>query len=500
MENTFINILKENTNFKYTENFAVAHKSSLNAVYDMFALGGAYRRRSEKDCILLFKKAFEEDQTLALKCLFYLRDIRCGQGERRYFRTCFKWLCKEYPEIAIRNLENVAEYGRYDDLFVAFDTPVQLNMIDLIEKQLKLDLDSKVPSLLAKWLASENTSSAATVKLANRIRKSLKMSHKNYRKMLSKLRERIKIVERLMSENRWNEIQFDKIPSKAGLIYRNAFARRDAERYAEFINSKKTKVNTKSLYPYEIVAQAIDHSSLYNRNVDLSDIERATLEKYWNNQKDYFNGQESKMICVCDTSGSMCEGGAAAPINIAISLSMYCAERNKGAFNNKYISFSSRPQFIEIEGVDFVDKVQRIYRTNLCENTNLEATFELLKNACLKSKPEDRPETIVVISDMEIDSMTRDYWSDRGKGNWTKENALTNMEQIRQEWATVGLEIPRLVYWNVNARNDTVLDLGSKVSLVSGASATLFESILSGKNGIEMMLEKLMSSRYEKVQ
>lgn len=417
------------------------------------------------------------------------------QGERRFFRVCFKWLCKEYPEIAIRNLENVAEYGRYDDLFVAFDTPVQLDMIDLIEKQLKLDLDSEVPSLLAKWLPSENTSSAATVKLANRIRKSLKMSHKNYRKMLSKLRERIKIVERLMSENRWNEIQFDKIPSKAGLIYRNAFAKRDAERYAEFINSKKTKVNSKSLYPYEIVAQAINHSSLYNRNTDLSGIERATLEKYWNNQKDYFNGQESKMICVCDTSGSMCGRDAAAPINIAISLSMYCAERNKGAFNNKYISFSSRPQFIEIEGVDFVDKVQRIYRTNLCENTNLEATFELLKNACLKSKPEDRPEDIIIISDMQIDSGTGSWYSEE----WTKENAETEMEKIKKEWNKIGLKLPHLTYWCVDSKKDTILDLGSNVSLVSGCSPILFESILNGIRGIDLMYQKLNSDRYSAI-
>ena len=86
------------------------YKSTLNAVYDMFAFGGAYRNRTDEDCILLFKNALEENKELALKCLFYLRDIRCGQGERRFFRICFKWLAKEYPDIAARNLENVPEY------------------------------------------------------------------------------------------------------------------------------------------------------------------------------------------------------------------------------------------------------------------------------------------------------------------------------------------------------------------------------------------------------
>ena len=77
--NTFMDNLIRTTNFTETENGAVAHKSTLNKVYDMFALGGAYRNRTVEDCILLFKNAIKEDETLALKCLFYLRDVRGGK-------------------------------------------------------------------------------------------------------------------------------------------------------------------------------------------------------------------------------------------------------------------------------------------------------------------------------------------------------------------------------------------------------------------------------------
>lgn len=79
MNNSFFDSLKRQTNFTETENGAIAHKSTLNAVYDMFALGGAYRERSDEDCIVLFQKALKENETLAIKCLFYLRDIRGGK-------------------------------------------------------------------------------------------------------------------------------------------------------------------------------------------------------------------------------------------------------------------------------------------------------------------------------------------------------------------------------------------------------------------------------------
>ena len=481
---------------------AFGYKSTLDAVYDMFALGGAYRSRTDEDCILLFKNAFEENQELALKCLFYLRDIRGGQGERRFFRVCFKWLAKEYPEVALRNLINIPEFGRWDDLYsvVYSHNDVAIEAFKFMKNQLELDKKSldagekEGVSLLAKWLKSENASSIETKKLATATRKALHLSHKEYRKILSALRSRINIVEKLMSEGKWEEIQYAKLPSKAGLIYRNAFARRDAERYEEFINNKETKVNAGTLYPYDIV-QKVTNKLDWRGNINIEDTEREVLNKYWGNQDTSMFNEASSILCVCDTSGSMTSkyGTSVAPIDIAISLSIICAENNKSDFKNKYISFSSRPQFIEIEGVDFVDKVQRIYRQNLCENTDLKATFDLIKNAILKTKKiEDLPKTIVVLSDMEIDSMS--YWRDKSR-------VKTEIELMREEWARNGLKLPRLVYWNCAARNNNILDEidNDDITYVSGASPIIFNSILRGLSGKQLMLEKLNSKRYENV-
>lgn len=134
--NSFLNGLVDDNNFTNTENGGVTHNTTKSAVLDMFALGGAFRNRSDKDCILLFKNAIEEDAELALKCLFYLRDVRGGQGERRFFRVCYRWLANNYPEIAKRNLENIPYFGRYDDIYCLFGTPLEEDALEFIKKEI----------------------------------------------------------------------------------------------------------------------------------------------------------------------------------------------------------------------------------------------------------------------------------------------------------------------------------------------------------------------------
>lgn len=502
MVNGIIDSLKKVSNVTITENGATARKTTFNKVYDMFGLAGAYRHRTNDDCVLLFKNAFEENAELAVKCLFYMRDIRGGQGERRYFRICYNWLAKNYPEVAERNMKHIPEYGRWDDLYCLMATPLEEKMFELVSKQLALDItsykesDTTGVSLLAKWLKSENCSSAESKKLAAATRKALKMTHKNYRKMLSRLRTRINIVEKLMSENRWEEIEFDKIPSKAGLIYRNAFAHNDiiGEKYTQFMADKTNTVNAGALYPYDIVYRArkgLSHWA-FASDAAISSTEREALDKYWNNLPDYIKGSNKKLLCVVDTSGSMVKSDGVGPIDVAISLGMYCGERIQGEFHNHYISFASRPQLIEIEGVDLYDKVRRIYKTNLVDNTNLIAVFNLLKSLVKNGNATaaDLPDTIVVISDMEID---------RGSCWGSYSEVETEMERIEKEWTLDGLRLPNLVYWNVEARHNIFLSSNPSVSYVSGCSPVIFKGVLEGKTGYDLCLETLQGERYEKI-
>ena len=507
--NTFLNGMKQINNRAVTENGALTHKSTMNAVLDLFAMGAAYRTRSDEDVIVLFKKAFDEDPVYALKCLFYIRDVRGGQGERRFFRVVTKWLASYNTKAMRRNLIHIPEYGRWDDLFVFIGTPLQKDALDIVKRQLALDVQCKTPSLLAKWMPSENTSSAQTCATAKVVRAYLHMTPKQYRKTLSILRARIKVLERLMSENRWDEIEFDKIPSKAGLKYKNAFARHDIERmkknpevqsYEAFAKDKNTKVNADTLYPYEVVDKAVKvmTCSYWHKSsrVPLDDTDRLMVNKYWENLADYFKGKSFNGLAVVDTSGSMTGLEASAPINVAISLGMYCAERAKGPFAGHYVSFSRCPKLVEIQGVDFCDKVKRIWETNLCENTNIEATFDMLLATAIKNhcSQEDLPKNLLIMSDMEFDAGTRSYYNESTQTD-------TLMEKIHQKWANYGYEMPKIIYWNIQARQDNIpenLGVGN-ISFVSGMSPTIFETLLSGKTGVDLMKEKLDSPRYERI-
>ena len=482
--NTFMNGLVNANNFGLTENLAVKHNTTKSAVLDMFALCGSYRNRSDADCILAFKNAIEENETLALKCLFYLRDIRGGQGERRFFRVCFRWLANARPDAARRNLINVPEYGRWDDLiYSCFDTKVEEDAFAIIKHQLALDVECKTPSLLAKWMPSENASARDTKRMGGIMREYLGMSHKQYRQMLSVLRSRINIVEKLMSEGRWDEIEFDKIPSKAGLKYRNAFARRDiiAKKYEAFAKDETKTVNAAALNPVDIAHKILNS---YGR---MSETDRAMLQKYWDNQKDYYNGREENGIAVVDVSGSM----SGVPMEAAISMGAYISERGHGPFANHFITFSEHPTLVKFEGIDIVDKFERCSRADWGYNTNIEKVLDMLLSVALDkhTNPEDIPSRLYIFSDMEFDK----GMSVRGR------NTDTLFEAHAKKWAAYGYQMPQIVFWNLDARTQNIPAMGGRFSYVSGFSMNMIESILSGKDGYDLMLDKLMSKRYEAV-
>lgn len=488
--NSFLDNLDNADNYTLTENMAVTHKTTKSKVLDMFAMGGSYRNRSDADCINLFINALEENEALAMKCLFYLRDVRGGQGERRFFRVCFKWLCDNNPEAAKRNLEYLSEYGRWDDLiYVTVGTKLEDYALFLIKEQLVLDMESKTPSLLAKWLPSENASSHKTRKMAIKVRTYLKMTHKEYRKALAELRKRINIVERLMSENRWDEIEFDKIPSKAGLIYKNAFARRDliAKKYEIFAKDANTKVNAKVLYPYDVAHRAFN---CYDKDYNSTD--RLMIQKYWDALPDYYKGREENGLAIVDTSGSM----SGQPLEVAVSLGAYIAERGHGPFANHFITFSSRPELIRFEGVDITDKFNRARRADWKMNTDLESVFKLLLRTAQKenTKPEDMPTRLYILSDMEFDGCLTDDWYSHS----SQDEVETLLEKIAREWKEAGYELPPVVFWNLQCRQSNIPAMGGRFSYVSGFSAVMLETILSGKDGYDLMIAKLVDSgRYD---
>ena len=499
MVNKFMSGLSATNNIGYTENGAIKRTTTGTALLDLFAMGAAMRNRSDEDCILMFQKAFQENPVYAMKCLFYIRDVRGGQGERRFFRTVIKHMARSNEDAIRRNLKHIPEFGRWDDLYAFVGSCVESEALAFMKEQLALDVTCKTPSLLAKWLKSENTSSNESRRLAYITRKAFGMTSKQYRKTLSMLRERINIVERLMSENRWDEIEFDKIPSRAGLIYKNAFARHDIERmkldasvqsYADFAKDTTKTVNAEVLNPVDIANRIFGH-----RNP--SETDRLMLDKYWSCLKDYYNGREENGIAICDVSGSM----YGQPMNAAVSMSAYIAERGKGPFKDHFITFSNNPRLVKFEGIDIYDKFQRASRADWGMSTNVEAAMDLMLNVAVKNKVPvtDMPTRLYIFSDMEFNGCLTSGPTEfnRWGGGRYVSDPDTLFEAIAKKWEAHGYVLPQVIFWNLNARSENIPALGGRFSYVSGFSMNMVETILSGKDGYDLMMDKLNTPRYE---
>ena len=360
-------------------------------------------------------------------------------------------------------------------------------------------------SLLGKWLPSENTSSKETKALAKKTRIALNLSSKEYRKMLSMLRKRINVLERLMSSNQWDKIEFDSIPSRAGMIYRDAFARRDMikEKYREFAQNTNTKVNAKVLYPQEIVREA--EKIMWKHPSAETETTRLMLQKYWDNLPDYYCGREENGIAIVDVSGSM----TGIPMEAAIGLGAYVAEKSKGPFANHFITFSAHPQIVKFEGIDIVDKIKRAKAADWGMNTNIEAVFDLLLKIAMQKNvnPNDMPKKLYIFSDMQFDECictqtvpVNDYWSRNIITVDKFKNILvSDFERIANKWRWAGYELPQVIFWNLRASEANFPVIEGNFSYVSGFSPKMIDMIFSGKTGYELMLETLEQERYNSI-
>ena len=479
--------LKKEANRVHTENGAVTHATTDSDCLDLFATIGALRSAGDQEILDRFVRAFTEDPDLALKTLFFARDVRGGLGERKVFRVCLQWLAHNAASSARKNIPYVAEFGRWDDLLSLLGTPCEKDAMQLIKKQLQTDLEAMDRgddvSLLAKWLPSVNASNAQTVRQAKRIARFLGMTDAAYRKTLVKLRERIRIIENSLREKDYS-FDYAKQPAKAMFKYRKAFYRNDGERYGAFLSKVsrgEAQLHTGTLAPYEIINPFFCNQ--------VSDQEAAAIDATWKAQEDFTGGENA--LVVIDGSGSMYGYGEPKPIAVALSLGIYFAERNTGAFGNYFITFSENPQLVQIKGENIFEKVRYCCSYNEVANTNVRKVFELILRAAVKNKvPQSQmPSTLYIISDMEFDCCA-------------KGADITNFEYAKRLFAEAGYQLPRVVFWNVQSRNRqqpvTMNEQG--VALVSGCSPRIFSMVTGGNlSPMSYMLEVLGAERYAKI-
>lgn len=482
----FAEAAKKTTEFTLTENGAFAYNTTAQgALLDMFSVAGALRSRSEEEIIAKFEDAFAEDALLATKLLFYAGNIRGGLGERRTFQVCLNWLAQNHPEIAIKNIMNVPHFNRWDILIKAYlGTAAEDQMWAVVEQQLRQDCcnyyEKQPISLLAKWLPSVNTSSKITRQMGKTAYRKLHfLNEKEYRTVLHQLREHLKVVENLMSQGRWNEINYEAVPSKAMLRYRNAYAKKDNERFREYqqkLIKGEAKINASTLYPYDLVEK-------YTRRGYFGVIDEI-VESQWKALPNYLT-EPKNILVMADVSGSM----QGRPMDTSIGLAIYFAERNQGEYHNLYMTFTNRPHYVQIkENVTLVQKIRQVMNTDLGYSTNLEEAFKTILATAVRMNvsPENMPEALVVISDMEIDS-------------YMHQHGVDFVDEMKKKFEAKGYQFPKLILWNVEARKDTFLTQSQNVIMISGHSPSQFKALINclDKNGYEVMLNALNDPMYD---
>ena len=492
--------LNEQDNYSLTENGAVGYKSSKSALVDINYKVASLRNSDEDEIVALFDKAFSENKEYALKWLFFARDIREGLGERRLFRICYKRLFELDDVLFRQNLHNIAEYGRWDDLvsLIGISYCIDKRIASMILEQLAqdiIDCDNDKPiSLLAKWLPSENASSKKTKALARYVIKLLRMSPRQYRLMLSKLRAHLNVVETQMCRNEWSEIDYERVPSLANLKYKDAFMKHDIERRLDYLSSVakgESKFNMKVATPVDVVAKY--RASRWN----IGDFDPA-LELAWKNLKDVL---VEDTLVVADGSGSMLTevSGNTSALDVANALAIYTSEHNSGVYKNKYITFSSKPQFVDFSDANSLhEKLQVAKKHSEVSNTNIEAVFNLILQTAVKNNiPQNQMiKNILIISDMEFDAAQKMWRND--------DPVLTQplFDLIKRRYSDAGYALPKLIFWNVNSRTQTIPlvenELG--VALVSGFSQNVLKMVMTNNlNPYDILIETITSPRYDAI-
>ena len=492
--------IEEESTRGFTLNGASTFTSTLNKNLDFFSMASA-KRDDPTDAVKLFLAAYQENPIISILNLFYCRDIRGGQGERNIFRLCLEEIEDKYLENEFF-LKLIPEYGRWDDLIMLLykfggRKNISQSVIKIISDQISKDLNSDNPSLCAKWVPLANcVSNPKKKKVAKILVNLLQISERNWRKMITPIRQKLNLVETNLTKKDYLSIEYDKLPSRAFNKYKNAFYRNDTVRFTDFLRSVQegeTKINSNCVYPYEIIAQI--RNKLIDRYIEPSKEELVMYNEMWKALPKY--KLHGNILTVIDNSGSMLKevssSSKATAIDVSISLGIYTSEHNTGIFKDHFISFSRNPQVISLNpNFSIIDKLNYIYSLESGFNTNIQAVFDCILDTMIrKNVPfEECPSIILIISDMEFDDVQGD------------QNEVTNYQAIQSKYRRYGYKMPQLVFWDVlsHDRNTPVRKDENGVILISGLSPSIIQFVSEGETNPEkFMLSVLNSERYQPI-
>jgi hypothetical protein len=455
-----------------TANGMKARKSSANALVDLFYNIGASRG---KNITPQFTAAMAENKDLALRIALWARDVRGGAGERQLFRDILTHLEKTDPESAARLMTKVPEVGRFDDLFVFKNKDLKAKAYTMLGDALRAG-----NGLAAKWTPRKG-------EVAREIREFFGMTPKQYRKSLVGL---TKVVETQMCANDWDNINFSHVPSQAARIYKKAFNRHSvkfAEYVAKLVSGDKTvKANANAIFPHDVLKGVI--SSYGMKSFDKTELDHIVAQ--WDALPNYVG--DANIMPLVDVSGSMsCPAGKNTNVtcmDVSVSLGLYLADKNKGAFHGTFLTFSDKPELLTLKG-NIVQKADQMVKSKWGMSTNLHAAFDKILSTAMKNNvpQSDMPKMLLILSDMQFNQCVR--------------NDDSAMQMIERKYAEAGYELPQVVFWNLNSSDNVPVKADkSGAALVSGFSPSIMTSLLSADTqeftpeGI--MMKTIMHFRY----
>lgn len=482
---------EKEVNLIRTENGALCYSTTGSALVDFNARATEMRSAAEEVIFDIMEQAYAEDAVKAVKLMFQTGDIRGGKGERRAFNICMDWLVKEHPLVAMEVLTLIPEYTRWDNLVkltVSDNKEVAEKATEIVMEQLKKDkhaLELKNVSghteisLLAKWLPSLQTKKAADKIVVRHLLKALHLQEREYRHLLSALREELNVIEKAMSAKEYDKIKMENMTAKQQLRYAAFMKRVMTARRHEYIQAVlrgEAKMNVSVLNPLEILHAYISDSGRWGEWV----IENEDYEAMWKLLPDRTSGNGNTLV-IRDGSYSMTssigQGSSATMLEAATAMAIYCAEHLTGVFKDKFLTFSSCPALIDLSDYKtLAGKIRKLYSYDDCSNTDLEKTFDLILEIAIENHltQDEIPAYLMILSDMEFD-IARGAWED-------SDSRDTLFDTIRMRWNEAGYEMPTLVFWQLNGRRTIYPEIDSKNGIIflSGYSTHELELVMAG--------------------
>lgn len=435
----------------------------------------------------LIDRSWDVDPLDTMKVLMNWRDCRGGKGDHCGFVIAMAYICEHHLEWFAANVNIIPEFGSYLDLIKLWHYSNRYGkhlIMKFIVDTLSQDVNAQQPSLLAKWIPSEGSrwdrytidtpfyhvlcAEIFNLPMSTPVRahhcKAMRQT------ILSPLRQKLKLVETSLCMKRYDEIEYDHIPSVAMNKYKKAFVRNDGVRFAEYMEAVKNgerKINASQVFPHTLVQQCMaDHAHA-----------NEVVEAQWRVMKEHYRGKGifKNSMCVCDVSASM----TGTPMCVAIALGLLAMDDN-----NQLITFSESPQLFRVPNGSLHRQVRTIIDLMPWGgNTNFERVMDIV----LGRTSAAQVDRVFIFSDMQFDEAV--------------ENDRSHFERIKAMFKIAGVVHPQIIFWNL--RGDThdfpVYRDDMSVVLLSGYSPSIMNALLDNdiRDPLSMMFNIIRSARYD---